>query len=215
MGVNGIGATGYPTWYNIGRTQRGGANSKSVGTSENTRQSAFADKVNQAAQAAGTAQPLVLHGKNDADEGETTVGSSVNALTGVSIAVYKPRDFDADNPVYHVKTWDADGNMTERMVDLSKIDPTNCDEIDMSAFTWHLSSSGQCPNAFLKFAGVHSYYQTEQQKNDANNVFEKLNWVDIIKDFMQMQYDAHNMKGYLDYKKLLGFMEITCLQQNG
>ena len=22
-----------------------------------------------------------------------------------------------------------------------------------------------------------------------------------------MQYDAHNMKGYLDYKKLLGFME--------
>lgn len=206
MSISGIGASN-PAWYHAGRTQRGGADSKAAMISGNTKQPAFADKVNQAAQAAGTAQPLVLHGKNDADEGETVVGSSVNALTGVSMAVYKPRDFDAANPVYHVKTWDADGNMTERMVDISKINLANCDELDMSAYSWHLSNSGQCPNAFLKFSGVRSYYQTEQQKYDADNVFEKTDWIEIIRDFMQMQYDAHNMKGYLDYKKLLGFME--------
>ena len=39
----------------------------------------------------------------------------------------------------------------------------------MSAYAWHLSNSGQCPNAFLKFAGVRSYYQTEQQKNRSSN----------------------------------------------
>ena len=196
MNVNGIGTTNYPAWYKTKNTTRQAAGMDLGGQARRTQQPAQ------------TAQPtLVLHGKNDADEGETVVGSSVNALTGVSMAVYKPRDFDAANPVYHVKMWGADGNMTERMVDISKINLENCDEIDMSAYAWHLSNSGQCPNAFLKFAGVRSYYQTEQQKYDAGNVLEKTDWVEIIRDFMQMQYDAHNMKGYLDYKKLLGFME--------
>jgi hypothetical protein len=131
---------------------------------------------------------------------QTAVGSSVNAQTGVSIAVYKPQDYDESNPVYHVKTWDADGNMTERMVNISEIDPRHCDEIEMSAYTWYLSNSGKCPNAFMNFAGAKAYNQA--------NPFEKTDWVSIIKDYMQMQYDAGNMKGYLDYKKLLGF--ITC-----
>ena len=206
MGINGLG-TGYPAWCNAERTRRSGVDNRTAGSSSHTTQSAFADSVNQAKQAAGTAQPFMLYGKNDADEGETLVGSSVDALTGVSIAVYKPKDFDADNPVYHVKTWGTGGNMTERMVDISKVDPGNCDEIDMSAYTWHLSSSGQFPKAFLLFAAARRSMQNEQQKYNANTLFEKVNWMDIIRDFMQMQYDAHNMKGYLDYKELLGFME--------
>lgn len=206
MGVNGLG-TGYPAWCNAERTRRSGADSRTAGSSSHITQSAFGDKVTQAKQAAGAAQPFVLHGKNDADEGETVVGSSVDAVTGVSIAVYKPKDFDPDNPVYHVKTWGAGGSMTERMVDISKVDPGNCDEIDMSAYAWHLSSSGQCPKAFLHFAAARRSMQDEQQKSDANTLFKKVNWIDIIRDFMQMQYDAHNMKGYLDYKELLGFME--------
>lgn len=194
-------------WYNTGKAASDALGSRTKKTSENTTQPSFADSVRQSEQAAGASQPLVLHGKNDADEGETIVGSSVNALTGASMAVYKPQDFDAANPVYHVKTWDADGNMTERMVDISKINLRNCDEIDMSAYTWHLSNSGQCPNAFLKFAAVRGHNQTAQQKYHADSALEKVDWVEIIRDFMQMQYDAHNMKGYLDCKKLLGFME--------
>lgn len=201
MSINGIGTTGYPAWRNAGRIERNTTKS----TTQNT--TGFAGQVSQSKQAAGVQQPLVLHGKNDADEGETVVSSSVNALTGVSIAVYKPQNFNMANPVYHVKTWDADGNMTERMVDISKINTRSCDEIEMSAYTWHLSNSGQCPNAFMKFAGARSYSQTEQQKYSADSVFDKVNWVDIIRDFMKMQYDAGNMKGYLDYKNLLGFLE--------
>ena len=189
MNVNGIGTTNYPAWYKTKNTTRQAAGMDLGGQARRTQQPAQ------------TAQPtLVLHGKNDADEGETVVGSSVNAQTGVSIAVYKPQDFDESNPVYHVKTWDADGNMTERMVNISEIDPRHCDEIEMSAYTWYLSNSGKCPNAFMNFAGAKAYKQA--------NPFEKTDWVSIIKDYMQMQYDAGNMKGYLDYKKLLGF--ITC-----
>ena len=188
MNVNGIGTSGYPAWY------------RTAGAGRNTAGTEFSGKTAGTKQAAEAGQPLVLHGKNDADEGETAVGSSVNAQTGVSIAVYKPQDFDESNPVYHVKTWDADGNMTERMVNISEIDPRHCDEIEMSAYTWYLSNSGKCPNAFMNFAGAKAYNQA--------NPFEKTDWVSIIKDYMQMQYDAGNMKGYLDYKRLLGF--ITC-----
>ncbi len=102
--------------------------------------------------------------------------------------------------------------MTERMVDISKIDPKNCDEVEMSAYSWYLSNSGQCPNAFLGFAVARRHNQSKQLKYDAGSVFDKVNWIDIIRDFMQMQYDAHNMNGYLDYKKLLGFMEIKSQQ---
>lgn len=105
MGVNAVGV-GYPAWYNAGRA---GTDNKAGKTSGNTSQPGFVDKAYRIKEAAGTSQPLVLHGKNDADEGETVVGSSVNALAGVSMAVYKPQNFDAANPIYHVKTWDADG----------------------------------------------------------------------------------------------------------
>lgn len=198
MNVNGIGQTNYPAWYGTERTRRQQTNTK------------FVDQTGYTGQTAGTQRaqtPLVLHGKNDADEGETVVGSSVNAQTGVSIAVYKPQDFDAANPVYHVKTWKADGSMTERMVNISEVDPQSCDEVEMSAYTWYLSNSGKCPNAFLSFAGARAQHQTSQRSYTAESAFEKSNWVEIFRDFMQMQYTAGNMKGYLDYKKLLGFME--------
>ena len=39
-----------------------------------------------------------------------------------SLTVYQPNDFDPANPVYKVKAWDKDENVTERMVDVSKID---------------------------------------------------------------------------------------------
>lgn len=37
------------------------------------------------------------------------------------MTVFKPADFDAEKPMYKVCTRDQDGNMTERMVDLTKL----------------------------------------------------------------------------------------------
>lgn len=42
--------------------------------------------------------------------------------TDYSLTVYQPNDFEPAIPVYKVKAWDKDGNVTERMVDVSKID---------------------------------------------------------------------------------------------
>ncbi len=154
------------------------------------------------------AQPrLVLHDQNNADEEETVVGSSGNARTGVSIAVYKPREFDASNPVYEVETWDADDNMTERMVNISEVDPADCDEVEMTAYTWYLSNSGKCPAAFLLFAGAREHRQTSRPGYSSDSVFEKSNWVELFREYMQMQYMAGNRKGYLEHKMLLKFLE--------
>ena len=154
------------------------------------------------------AQPtLVLHDQNNADEEETVVGSSGNARTGVSIAVYKPREFDASNPVYEVETWDADDNMTERMVNISEVDPADCDEVEMTAYTWYLSNSGKCPAAFLLFAGAREHRRTSRPGYSSDSVFEKSNWGELFREYMQMQYMAGNRKGYLEHKKLLGFLE--------
>ncbi len=150
---------------------------------------------------------LVLLDQNNADEEETVVGSSVNARTGVSIAVYKPREFEASNPVYEVETWDAEDNMTERMVNISKVDPADCDEVEMTAYTWYLSNSGKCPAAFLLFAGAREHRQTSRPGYSSDSVFEKSNWVELFREYMQMQYMAGNRKGYLEHKMLLKFLE--------
>ena len=39
-----------------------------------------------------------------------------------------------------------------------------------------------------------------------DNCLDKHNWVNIVKDAMQMQYDAGNLVGYLDYKKFWDFL---------
>ncbi len=64
-------------------------------------------------------------------------------MSGSSYSVYKTPDFDPENPVYKVKIWDKSGNVTERMVDVSKVDPKNCDTMEMYAYTADLKESGK------------------------------------------------------------------------
>lgn len=69
----------------------------------------------------------------DTPEGDKPLGA-LGDKGNSSITVYKPKDFDPENPVYKVKTWDAEGNVTERMVDVSKLDVKNSDRVDMFAY---------------------------------------------------------------------------------
>ena len=103
MNVNGIGA-GYPiVGYETRRTERNVAGRN------------FAEQAADAAQATAT-----LHGAEEGS-GDIAISSWADVVSGSSISVYKTQDFDAANPVYKVKTWDKSGNVTEQMVDVSKI----------------------------------------------------------------------------------------------
>ena len=187
MAIGGIGATGYPTaGYEIRRTERNIAGKNFSGQMGNVKSTQ------------GTGITLYISNPEDGE----AIGSMGDHDS--SVTVYKTKEFDPANPVYKVKIWDAAGNVTERMVDISKVDPKNCDEIDMFAYSSHLTVSGECPNAQSAFMSADGYYRSS---NSGADFFGKTNWVNVIKDIMQIQYHAGNLKGYLDYKQFWDFME--------
>ena len=187
MSVNGIGAAGYPvTGYQTRRTGNNAAEKSFAGSMGNVK---------------GTGNTgFTLHISNEED------GQSIGAMADhdSSVTVYKTKDFDPANPMYKVKIWDAAGNVTERMVDISKVDPKNCDEIDMFAYSSHLSAAGECPDAQGAFMGAESNYNGS---NGSGSLFDKENWQNIVKDIMQMQYRAGNLEGYLHYKRFWDFLD--------
>ncbi len=190
MAISGIGATGYLLGYETRRTQK------------NISDYNFAGQMNNTASVQNSNEPITLHW-SDTKDGDAPIGAC-GLADGGSATVYKPADFDPANPVYKVKIWDEVGNMTERMVDISKVAPENCDEIDMFAYSSHLTVSGECPNAQSAFMSADGYYRSS---NSGADFFGKTNWVNVIKDIMQIQYHAGNLKGYLDYKQFWDFME--------
>ena len=144
---------------------------------------------------------FVLHISNEED------GKAIGAMCGAdhSVTVYKPKDFDAENPVYKVKIWDKDGNATERMVDISKVDPKNSDFIDMFAYSSHLSATGECPSAQSSFMSS-SANQHSLDERTYKDLFKETNWVNALADAMQTQYAAGNIEGYLNYKPFWDFL---------
>lgn len=191
MSISGISAAGYPMMgYGTGRTQKNTEGKNYIGQMSN--------RVQTTQMPGGTFE---LHISNDKD------GKAIGAACGndYSITVYQPKDFDPANPVYKVKVWDKDGNVTERMVDVSKVDAKNSDYVDMFAYSSHLSANGKCPeaqSAFLR-AGANQYGLDSRTYGD---LFGITNWFSVLKDAMQTQYNAGNLKGYLDYKQFWDFL---------
>jgi hypothetical protein len=191
MSINGIGTNSYQTMgYGTGKTTK------------KTNSNNFAGQLNGTSTAKISSE-ITLHWF-DNEEGDKPVGA-VGTPNGGSMTAYKPKDFDESNPVYKVKIWDEAGNVTERTVDISQVDPTSCDEIDMFAYSSYLTDSGKCSNAQSAFMGARADYNSS---NDYyNGSPDKTNWLDVVKQIMQMQYDAGNLEGYLDYKKFWDYLE--------
>lgn len=194
MNIGRIGTAGYlVAGYETRRAQRNVADEK------------FAA---QAAQSAGQTQTAVLHG-SDEGTGDITVSSWADVVSGSSISVYKTPDFDPANPVYKVKTWDREGNVTEQMVDVSKVDPKNCDTAEMYAYTADLKESGKgsFEDTVLKAAVAKAVKNAEQRSSAAWSFSDKTDWVKIVNDIMQSEYSYGDLKGYMEWKKFLGFLD--------
>ena len=58
-----------------------------------------------------------------AEDGSQVVGAWADAVAGTSATVYKPADFNPEEPVYTMKIWDSDNNLLEeRTVNLNDVD---------------------------------------------------------------------------------------------
>lgn len=170
-------------------------------TKSSTISNDFTDYMENASNTQKTDGTLILH-YFDNEEGDTAI-SACGALDGSSVTVYQAKDFDPEHPIYKVKIWDASGNVTERMVDIAQVNPEQCDAVDMYAYSCYLSVSGECPDAIHKFMGAKANYF---DSNNDGNLFDKADWLEVVKEIMQMQYDVGNLKGYLEYKEFLSFL---------
>ena len=186
MGINGISTGYYETKYTNVKNKANIASASFVGNMGKT--------------AATQNASFALHISNEADG--QSIGSSADR--NGSVTVYKPKDFDPSHPVYKVKAWDAEGNVTaERMVDVAEVDPNSADYLDMFAYASHLADSGKCPDAQGAFTGANAIYNSDS----GYSYFDKTDWLGIVRDMMQMQYDAGNLAGYVKYKQFWDCLE--------
>ncbi len=162
---------------------------------------------NFAKQAAEAAQTVTLHGA-DEGTGDITIFSGAEIVSGSSYSVYKTQDFDSENPVYKVKIWDKSGNVTERMVDVSKVDPKNCDAVEMYAYTADLKESGKgsFEDTVLK-AVVAKSVKDAESSSGTWSFSDRFDWAKIVNDLMQSSYQYGDLKGYMEWKKFLGFLD--------
>ncbi len=217
MNVNGFG------WKEYGAQTAGTGRRQAAETQESGQFAAeYAAKISAKNAQAGTPRKwdvtcsstnVVLHGA-DSLEGEV-VTAWANVASGTSMTVYKPQGFDPANPVYKVKMWDASGKEQEFMVDISKVNPKNCNTIEMYAYSAHLSASGECPDALERFLMAQAHYRDSIANYGCKNLFDRTDWLQVVKDVMQMQYKAGNLKGYLEYKGFLGFLMRKTSEKEG
>ena len=178
-----------------------------VGKVSNNGSASFGGLVKEAAQTAGVEEVRTLHG-DDEVTGDIMVCSNVDFANGKSITVYKPKDFDPDTPVYKVKMWDASGNVTEEMVDVSKVNPKNCDTLEMYAYCANLkeSNQGSFLDTIIKASAAKTSAQHESGGFGEWDFSEKMDWVSMVEDVMESVYQYGDMKGYMDWKKFLDLL---------
>ena len=178
-----------------------------VGKVSSNESASFGGLVKEATQTAGVEEVQTLHG-DDEENGDIAVYSNIDFVNGKSITVYKPKDFDSDNPVYKVKMWDASGNVTEEMVDVSKVNPKNCNAIEMYAYCANLKENGQgnFVDTVLK-AAVAKAVKNAENKSVSWNFAEKMDWVEIANEIMESSYRYGDIKGYMGWKKFVDLLE--------
>ena len=165
----------------------------------------FANNITSTAQ---TDKSATLHGSNELT-GDIAISSWADVINGSSSTVYKTQDFNPAHPVYKVVTWDKNGNTTERMVDVSKVDPQNCDTVEMYAYTANLKETGKgnFKETVLKAAIAKAASHLEQQTSTSWDYSKNVNWVETVKELMQSAYSYGDLKGYLEWQKFLGLLE--------
>lgn len=154
----------------------------------------------QTAGAMGTASSnLTLHiGSEDSADGKAL--GAIGFPDGSSTSVFKGEAYTEDNPVFKVKTWDAEGNVTEALIDASKVDPYNATLQEMMVLNANRRLNGEetFEDGLLYTAGL---INGDGARASYRDFFTKADWVSKIADCMDMQYQLGNMEGYLRYKK--------------
>lgn len=183
MAIAGVGYYDYESYY---------AANKSTRTSPNSTRNTFETAQNS------SLSHFTLHYFDDT-EGNTAL-TAVSLGENGSVTVYKPTDYDAANPSYLVKYWDKDGNVQELRINPKKVDTTNASYLEMLAYTTYSDKQGFTKGAFGNFLNADKGINPSSTY-DFTDIFDKQDYKQVIKEYMQMQYNANNLPGYLSLKQ--------------
>ena len=176
MSINGIGTTGYPTAaYGTKRTQ------------QNTVEKSFA----------GSTTRSSYNGAYSLRIG----GMVSRALSdGGNVTVYEADGYTSENPMVKVVTTSADGQEHEQFIDPRTIDISNATENEMLALNAYLVKEGKLDNNVYSSSVLSGSNLSNANVTSVMNL--KKNFFSNVKEMMEMQYNAHNYAGYVQYKKM-------------
>lgn len=186
MGINGVGNYHYENHYiGAGRTpqmQNGQSAAGNVGSSRSFG--------------------ITLHytGENG-DKALTAVGFP----NGTSASVYKADNYSDTDPEYRVRYWEKSGDYRDVNVKINDVDPENANYLEMLAYAAYSDVQGHTSDAVGNFMSAAGGLNGDITY-DEDSVSVKKNFMNMIKEFMQMQYDCNNLSGYLSFKKFYDYM---------
>lgn len=131
-------------------------------------------------------------------EEDIAIFRSLYNESGTKFSVYKTKDFDSENPVYKVKMQNQAGNITERLIDISKIDCSNCDMVEFYTYSASLKEEGK--GSFLDTV-VKAAMSRAVEKREKLDLNQKCDWTSNIREMMDSAYKHGDIKGFLDRKK--------------
>ncbi len=167
-------------------------------------------------QAAGSLnmQTCITLKMTDEESGDRAL-TCVGFPDGGSVSVFKA-DSDTDsNPQYLVKYWDKNGEEIEYNVNPAQVNPENASYLDMLAYSTYLDLSGQTKDAFGDFLSA-SRGVNGNLEYDAESMNQKRDFKSLVNEFMQAQYHAGNIAGYLSLKRFydcMGYKTESLLDQ--
>lgn len=140
---------------------------------------------------------ITLYSRDSTKQALTSVGFP----NGESVSVFEADNLSKENPLYTVKHWDENGVESEYIIDPREVDSGHASYLEMAVYTTHLDVTGQSKDAFGDFVGAVNGIN-EESVVDAMDVTDKADFLGMIYAYMQMQYDANNLEGYLSVKHL-------------
>ena len=188
MSIAGINGYNYSNYYTGTKRNTAKANGMNSGLLSNV---------------SSTSSNITLHMSGTEDSGNAL--TAVGFPDGSSASVYKSDAYDSANPEYRVRYWDKEGNYTDTNVQINDVDPRNASYLEMLAYTTYSDVESFTKNAFGDFMNAASGVNGNITY-DSDSINEKKDYMSMIKEFMQLQYDSNNLSGYLSYKELYDYI---------
>ena len=116
---------------------------------------------------------------------------------GTSLSAFKT---DINDSTYSVKVWDNTGTPTEYIIDANEVNLENASFIEMFAYATHLGCNGQTD-------AQHNLLDSARGDDfafhyDSTNMNLKMNFKQMVKNYMDMFYENGSLQYYLSCKKL-------------